>query len=127
MENSLGHRIKQLRTFYNLSIEEFSSNCNLSDVAIYQIEAGKTELPRRTSLQRISLVYGTTTDWLLFGKNEMLPHGKKEIISSDEKVQNCYRSKEDYFEIQNKNFLLEKELERLWQLIGFFLSTSNQI
>jgi transcriptional regulator with XRE-family HTH domain len=119
MENSIGQRIKELRTHYNLSVKEFAGKCGLSHVAIFHLENGKTVKPHRSSLQRMATVFGTTADWLLFGKNEMLPNGIKEIYA-EEGVQDNFWKDEAYLEIKSRNLMLEKEVERLWQMLSHF-------
>lgn len=121
MENSVGQRIKELRTHYNLSVKEFAGKCGLSHVAIFHLESGKTLKPHRSSLQRMATIFGTTADWLLFGKNEMLPNGEKEIYA-EENSNEAYWKDEAYLEIKSKNMMLEKEIERLWQMISHFTS-----
>jgi len=64
-------------------------------------------------------VFGTTADWLLFGKNEMLPNGSKEIYA-DENGNDNFWKEEAYLEIKSKNVMLEKEIERLWQMLSHF-------
>lgn len=117
MENAIGLRIRELRTHYNLSVKEFAVKCGLSHVAIFHLENGKTAKPHRSSIQRIASMFGTTADWLLYGKNDMLPNGSKEIYS-DENEQGVYWKDEAYQEIKNRNVILEKEVERLWQMIS---------
>jgi transcriptional regulator with XRE-family HTH domain len=124
MESSLGQRIKELRSHYNLSVKEFAVKCGLSHVAIFHLENGKTIKPHRSSLQRIAAIFGTTSDWLLFGKNEMLPNGSKEIYSEDS-LQESFWKEEAYLEIKSKNVMLEKEIERLWQMVSHFTTGSK--
>lgn len=119
MENSIGQRIKELRIHYNLSVKEFAVKCGLSHVAIFHLENGKTVKPHRSSLQRIATIFGTTADWLLFGKNDMLPNGSKEIYT-DENGQDNFWKDEAYLEIKSRNMMLEKEIERLWQMVSHF-------
>lgn len=122
MENSLAQRIRELRTFYNLGVKDFAFKCGLSHVAIFHLESGKTLKPHKSSLQRIANIFGTNSDWLLFGKNEMLPNGKKELI---EEGQDTFWKEEAYLEIKTKNLMLEKEIERLWQILGQFTGNSK--
>lgn len=124
MENSIGQRIKELRTHYNLSVKEFASKCGLSHVAIFHLENGKTTKPHRSSLQRMASIFGTTADWLLFGKNEMLPNGAKDIYTG-EAGDESYWKDEAYLEIKSKNIMLEKEIERLWQMLSHFTTGSK--
>jgi transcriptional regulator with XRE-family HTH domain len=117
MENSLAQRIRQLRTHYNLGVKDFAFKCGLSHVAIFHLESGKTVKPHKSSLQRIASIFGTNTDWLLSGKNEMLPNGKKELIDESK---DTFWKEEAYLEIKTKNLMLEKEIERLWQMLEQF-------
>ncbi|MBL7930536.1 MAG: hypothetical protein JNL60_01455, partial [Bacteroidia bacterium] len=48
---------------------------------------------------------------------EMLPNGSKEIYSDDNE-QGVYWKDEAYQEVKNRNLSLEKEVERLWQMIS---------
>lgn len=119
MENLIGLRIKELRTHYNLSVKEFAVKCGLSHVAIFHLENGKTLKPHRSSLQRMASIFGTTADWLLFGKNDMLPNGTKEIYAENNEQEHFWKE-EAYLEIKSKNLMLEKEIERLWQMLSHF-------
>jgi transcriptional regulator with XRE-family HTH domain len=119
MENTLAQRIRELRTHYNLGVKDFAFKCGLSHVAIFHLESGKTLKPHKSSLQRIANIFGTNMDWLLFGKNEMLPNGTKEFIDEGH---DAFWKDEAYLEIKSKNVMLEKEIERLWQMISHFTS-----
>jgi transcriptional regulator with XRE-family HTH domain len=119
MENEIGLRIKELRTHYNLSVKEFAHKCGLSHVAIFHLENGKTVKPHRSSIQRMASIFGTTSDWLLYGRSEMLPNGDKEIYT-DENGQDNFWKEEAYLEVKNRNGVLEKEIERLWQIVNHF-------
>jgi transcriptional regulator with XRE-family HTH domain len=119
MENSTGQRLRQLRAHYNLSVKEFAVKCGLSHVAIFQMENGKTLKPHKSTLLRISAIFGTTIDWILYGKNEMLPNGSREL-GNDQQLQDNFWKNEAYLELKSKNLMLEKEIERLWQMIHSF-------
>jgi len=119
MEKTIGIRIKELRTHYNLGVKEFALRCGLSHVAIFHFESGKTFRPQKASLSRIVNTYGTSIDWLLYGHNDMLPNGTKELYSREEESDGFWKD-EAYLEIKSKNAMLEKEIERLWQMIGHF-------
>jgi len=117
MENTIALRIRQLRTHYNLSVKEFASKCNLSHVAIFHLENGRTLKPHKSSMQRVASVYGSTVDWILYGKNEMLPNGTKELSETEA---NDFWKDEAFLELKSRNAILEKEIERLWQMINHF-------
>lgn len=122
MENTIASRLRQLRLHYNLSVKEFAAKCNLSHVAIFHLENGKTVKPHKSSMQRVATVYGTTVDWILYGKNEMLPNGIKELTESEA---SDFWKAEAYMEIKSRNAMLEKEIERLWQMVSHFTSGSK--
>lgn len=120
MEKRLAHRIKELRTHYNMGIKEFGLRCGLSHVAIFHLENGRTTKPQKSSLQRIITVFGTTSDWMLHGIGEMLPNGIKDLEVEKEAI--SFWKDEAYLELKSKNMLLEKEVERLWQMVSHFTS-----
>ena len=116
MKNSTGERIRALRTFYDLSVKEFATFCGLSHVAIFHIESGKTARPHKTSLVRMAAGFGTTVDWLLYGHDQMLPQGRKDL-NLQSGAADQFWTKEAYLELKNRNQMLEKELERVWQVV----------
>jgi transcriptional regulator with XRE-family HTH domain len=117
MENTTGGRVKQLRNHYDLSVKEFASQCGLSHVAIFHIENGKTVKPHKSSLVRMAGVFGTTLEWLLYGRDVMLPQGTRDI-SNQATDSEGFWTKEAYLELKQRNQLLEKELERVWQVVN---------
>jgi transcriptional regulator with XRE-family HTH domain len=118
MRKNLENRIKKLRTYYQLGIKEFGLRCGLSHVAIFQLENGKTKKPQNSSLQKIVESYGTTHEWLRYGIGNMLPNGRKVLNEAALKQENVTWKNEAYLELKNKNELLEKEVERLWQMVN---------
>jgi transcriptional regulator with XRE-family HTH domain len=120
MEKKIGSRIKKLRIYYQLGIKEFGLRCGLSHVAIFHLENGKTNKPQRSSLQKMVECYGTTYEWLRYGKGNMLPSGRQVLNEEALKQENVIWKNEAYIELKNKNELLEKEVERLWQIVSHF-------
>lgn len=116
MENLIGKRIKTLRNSYNLGLKDFASYCGLSHVAIFHLENGRTAKPHRSSIQRIAAHYGTTTNWLLYGEDSMLPNGKMSL-DINYNIENNDWKDSAFEELKNTNRILEQENERLWQLI----------
>lgn len=121
MEKTIGQRIKELRLHYNLGVKEFAMRCGLSHVAIFHFESGKTFRPQKASLNRIVKTYGTSIEWLLHGNCDMLPNGMKELYTQEAENEGFWKD-EAYLEIKSKNAMLEKEIERLWQMINHFTS-----
>ncbi len=121
MEKTVGLRIKELRAHYNIGVKEFGTRCDLSHVAVFHFENGRTTRPHKSSLQRIANAYGTTMEWLVYGNGEMLPNGKKDLSEEDTDY-DAYWKDEAYTELKSKNLLLEKEVDRLWQMVSHFTS-----
>lgn len=126
MEKKIGQRIKELRLKYNMGIKEFGMRCGLSHVAIFHLENGKTLRPQKSSIQRIVSVFGTTNDWLMYSIGDMLPNGMKDLDAEEKTVEN-YWKEEAYLELKNRNSLLEKEVERLWQIVGHFANDTRAL
>lgn len=78
-QKTLGERLKHLRGHYRLSQAAFASRIGASHIAISNIEMGFVELPRQKTLEAIAKEFGTTIDWLLEGKGEMIPGGSFEF------------------------------------------------
>jgi transcriptional regulator with XRE-family HTH domain len=117
MKNPVALRIKELRNHYNLGVKDFARKAGLSHAAIFNLENGKTNKPHKSSIQRIASVYGSTSEWLLYGNDEMLPNGRREFMQHEDNWK-----EEAYQEVKRKNVMLEKEIERLWEMIGHFAS-----
>ena len=62
--------------------------------------------------------YGTKYEWLRYGIGNMLRDGRQNLNEAALKQENVTWKNEAYLELKNKNELLEKELERLWQMIN---------
>jgi transcriptional regulator with XRE-family HTH domain len=118
---TVGGRIRLLRKHYNLGVKEFASRCNLSHVAIFQMENGRTLKPHRSTMQRIARVFGSSADWLLYGKDQMLPNGAKDLEETGEE----HWKEEAYTELKSRNMMLEKEVERLWSLLNRYSLSSG--
>jgi transcriptional regulator with XRE-family HTH domain len=120
-KSTIGERIRALRSHYNLGVKEFASRCNLSHVAIFQIENGRTAKPHRSSIQRIARIFGSSTDWILYGKDVMLPNGTRDIDKEGE----AHWKEEAYQELRSRNVILEREVERLWSMLNLITSKSG--
>ncbi len=61
----LSHRIRQLRYAKGWGPDDLASRANISRTALYQIESGKTGLPRAATLRRIARALGVAPENLL--------------------------------------------------------------
>src|SRR5438309_5435536 len=62
---SLAQRIREFRYSKGWGPDELASRAEISRTALYQIESGKTELPRAGTLRRIALALDVSMDTLL--------------------------------------------------------------
>jgi transcriptional regulator with XRE-family HTH domain len=67
---SLAQRVRDYRYAKGWGPDELASRADISRTALYQIESGKTELPRAATVRRIALAFGIAVEVLL--DHEML-------------------------------------------------------
>lgn len=70
---SLAQRVRDFRYSKGWGPDELASRAEISRTALYQIESGKTGLPRAGTLRRIAVALDVSMDDLL-GHPEVLPH-----------------------------------------------------
>lgn len=116
MQKNISENIRALRVTYELSIKRFAAKCGISDVAIFNIEKGRTKTLHANTLEKIIQTFNTTEKWLLNGEEPMLPNG---LIDLDKKGNNSIINfnSEKHFELKVKNDMLEKQNERLWAIL----------
>ncbi len=62
---TLAQRVREFRYSKGWGPDELASRAEISRTALYQIESGKTELPRAGTLRRIALALGISIEELL--------------------------------------------------------------
>src|SRR5579863_4340875 len=62
---SLAQRVRDFRYSKGWGPDELASRASISRTALYQIESGKTELPRAGTLRRIALALEVSMELLL--------------------------------------------------------------
>src|SRR5262249_62421534 len=65
MMSSLAQRVRDCRSSKGWGPDELASRAAISRTALYQIESGKTELPRAGTLRRIALALDVSMEALL--------------------------------------------------------------
>jgi hypothetical protein len=115
MKHTLGQRISLLIKAYPISKSGFAKVVGISTVALDKIIDGRTAEPRQETIDAIVKKFGTTHEFLRFGKGEMLPNGIIDLHPSE----NPWKD-EAYVIIKEDRDRLSKEVERLWGLIGQF-------
>lgn len=112
LQTALGIRIKTLRKHYRLNTKNFAYGCGLSDVTIFKLEKG-SKISEKT-ISKIAFTYGTTNEWLMEGKGEMLPDGTKELPFDE--IEKRY-TENIYSRLISKNEEIEKEIEKIWSVL----------
>lgn len=123
-EACIGDRIKILRTQYNMSLREFAAKCEVSYVIIHKYETRKKNHPNITTLYKIVNVFGTTIDWLVEGKGDMLPNGMNYKVVRENELFNFWQD-EAFLQQESRIETLEKEINRLWGIINHFTNPAT--
>lgn len=113
MKSTVNERIKLLRTDLNLTQQQFSDLIGITSTQLSRIENGNSA-PQNATIKGILENIEVSKDWLLDGKGELKAQVKSNNKFADV---NSPWKEEAYLEVKSKNALLEKELERLWQMI----------
>lgn len=72
MSSTIGERIMQLMDYLDLTTNEFSNQCNISNyVVIKRIIIGATVSPKHETYEKIIARYPVRKDWLYFDDGEM--------------------------------------------------------
>lgn len=123
-ESTIGDRIKILRTHYNMSLREFATKCEVSYVIIHKYEARKKNHISVSTLYKIVNIFGTTIDWLVEGKGQMLPNGMNYKAVRENELFNFWQD-EAFIQQEFRIETLEKEINRLWSIINHFTNSSS--
>lgn len=121
MESSVNERVKLLRSFLNITQNEFANKIDSTLVTISRIENGSNE-PRKSTLLTICRVFNVNQDWLLNGKGEMMLPGSEDQSS---KVEPTNWKEEAYLQLKNHNETLKQEVEWLKNLVSKMAGTVN--
>ena len=75
MSETIEERIKRLREEKGLLLREVGSSLGLSVSAVYSIERGlRQHGPKTSQLIGLAKIFGVSTDYLLFGKQDELDY-----------------------------------------------------
>ena len=86
---SLAQRVRDFRYTKGWGPDELASRASISRTALYQIESGKTELPRAGTLRRIALALEVSMESLLgHAESGMTAPGTLPASSASRKVRN---------------------------------------
>lgn len=119
---TLGERVFALREHYRLNQYEFGARLGgVSHVAIGNIERGDTKTPQKRTLQSIVDEFGTTMDWLLEGKGEMIPGGSAEF---ERKSKDIYQDAL-YKELKQDKETWKEKYEQVFKMLSNIMEKGN--
>jgi transcriptional regulator with XRE-family HTH domain len=120
IQSTFGDRVKALREHYGKSQSQFAYLIGLKSYqGISKIENGQTEQPQGDTIEKIVSVFGTTREWLIHGKGEMLPGGMVELKQEVDSAAGPWKD-EAYQEVKKQNDRLANQVEFFQKQIEFF-------
>ncbi len=125
MEQKIIERIKELSAFYNLDVCEFAVRCGLSSSDLFLIKNNADAFASEKLLKKIADFYGSNMNWLLHGEGDILAQDKISLPKRENGLDDAEKNM-PYLDLKTKNDLLEKEVERLWQLIRYFTTEEKK-
>jgi transcriptional regulator with XRE-family HTH domain len=78
---TIGQRLRALRVAHNLTIPDVNQKTGISKGNLSAIETDKNN-PSANALMQLAVLYGVTTDWILFGEKINLEKGISVSLSS---------------------------------------------
>jgi transcriptional regulator with XRE-family HTH domain len=119
-------RIREIRNHHKLNVFQLSQLCQLSPYVISAYERADVTVPYQGCLERLSAVFGVSSEWLLTGKGDKWENKMASLLPPKE-FQVPVKDYESYLEEKNKNLLLEQQLEKLWQMLGQFIKKQELV
>lgn len=125
---TLGQRLKALREFYGHSQSEMAANIGLKGhVGIYKIEQDLVSKPQAETIRNLVKAYGTTEEWLMHGKGEMLVNGRIDVRAvSQVEESNPWRDAL-IAELNDKAKKLEEKYNNLYTLFSNTVSALGKL
>lgn len=74
----MNNRIRQVRQFFNLTMEQFGESIGIKRSSVSLLESGSNN-PSRQTILAICRVYNVNEDWLVNGTGEMLSPVDREL------------------------------------------------
>jgi len=112
MENTVNSRVLLLKKELGLSNNEFCMQAKISTSTLYSIQNG-VDMKSKT-ITAIAEAFNINKDWLLNGKGKMLNEKNKETTNVDPWKDALVS------QVKEENNRLQKEVERLWQMVSHF-------
>lgn len=114
MKTTINERFKMLRTSLTLTQNEFANMIGLTPTQLSRIENGSSQ-PQNSTLKDLFKKVEVSHDWLLNGKGEL----NAKIIDVIAQDVNPWKDAL-VSQVKEENNRLQKEVERLWQMIGHY-------
>ena len=113
---NVAHQIRQLRYSKGWSPDDLAGRAHISRTALYQIENGKTGLPRAATLRRIAEALGVEPENLVLAKETDLTAPAPSMAQRTD-LQEPKHSRLDPNASEAHGWLRELELERKYRVL----------
>jgi transcriptional regulator with XRE-family HTH domain len=113
---NVAHQIRQLRYSKGWSPDDLAARAHISRTALYQIENGKTGLPRAATLRRLAEALGVQPEKLVMPQ-EAEARSQPGFQTNRMDVKEARASRLDATEGDAQSWLRELELERKYRVL----------
>ena len=117
-----GERIQKIRTYNDMTLEEFGQKIGVDKSSLSKIEKGKRNLTKQ-QLNSICIVYGVSEEWLKTGKGQMLVD-RPLADELKEKIDSFIPKEEEDFRLRLVRMILamdRQDMEKLEQYAKKYL------
>jgi transcriptional regulator with XRE-family HTH domain len=114
---NVAHQIRQLRYSKGWSPDDLAGRAQISRTALYQIENGKTGLPRAATLRRIAEALGVEPENLIVAKEAEFTAPATSTERADLHEAKAPRLDPNVSEAQGQGWLRELDLERKYRVL----------
>ncbi len=111
VETTINQRFRLLRLNLALSQKEIADELGLVQATVSAIEKDRQTVTGQT-VELLNQKFKVNKEWMFSGTGEIFQKSETEVDIKD-----TWRE-EAYTEVKSRNSFLEKEVERLWQMIG---------
>jgi transcriptional regulator with XRE-family HTH domain len=113
---NVANQIRQLRYSKGWSPDDLAARAHISRTALYQIENGKTGLPRAATLRRLAEALGVQPEKLVEIRERDTPD-QASVLAQRTESKDVKPSRTDPVDMDGQGWLRELELERKYRIL----------
>lgn len=117
MEKTSNERLCDVLKTLNIDTNEAANRVGLSYTTMHRIVTNANN-PNKSTLKSIANGLNLSYDWLLTGKGKMFNEVAKQVAVVNE----APWKDEAYQNLKGENTRMQKEIERLWQMVSMYTS-----